>query len=94
MAEVQYRLHALRQMVERGISVSQVQQVLTHGEVVEEARRAGRPYPTRLLLGWIHDRPLHVLVAAAPEGSQYVITAYKPSLDRWEGDYRTRKERP
>jgi len=26
--------------------------------------------------------------------SQYVITAYKPSLDRWEGDYRTRKERP
>lgn len=94
MTSISYRLHALQQMAARGISRADVQGVFAHGVEVERAHRHGRPYPTRLLLGWSRDRPLHVLVAHAPEGTHYVITVYEPSLEQWEPDYRTRKERP
>lgn len=93
MTSISYRLHALQQMAARGISRADVQQVLTHGVEVEWAHRQGRPYPNRLLLGWRGDRPLHVLVAHGPDGTQYVITAYEPSLEQWEPDYRARKTR-
>lgn len=94
MGSISYRLHALQQMVERGITRADVQRILETGDVIEAAHRRGRPFPTRLLLGWRGDRPLHVLVARAGDGTQYVITVYEPSGERWEADFRTRKERP
>lgn len=92
MGEVRYRVHALQQMVERRITRAAVREILEAGEVIEQSHRIGRPLPTRLLLGWNGDRPLHVLVADDASDAHYVITAYEPSPDRWEADFRTRKE--
>jgi hypothetical protein len=81
-------------MMERGISRGEVWLVIESGEVIEADHRSGRPLPTRLLLGWVRGRPLHVVVADDPDGTHYVITVYEPSTDRWNADFRTRKERP
>jgi len=94
MGDISYRLHALHQMIERGITRADVGRALTAGDVIETTHRTGRPLPTRLLLGWRGDRPLHVLVADHPAGTHYVITVYEPDAERWGADFRTRKERP
>jgi len=51
-----------------------------------------KPYPSALFLGWHEGTPLHV-VAAVDEINEtvYIITAYQPSLDYFETDYKTRK---
>lgn len=56
MGEVRYRLHALQQMVEPGITRGEVRHVLETGDVIERTHQTGRPLPTRLLLGWSGDR--------------------------------------
>ena len=90
---IRYRTHALQQMTERAITRSEAKGVLDNGDVVERGHRTGQPFPSRLLLGWSGDRPLHVLVADDPGGTQYVITVYEPDTERWEADFRTRKEK-
>ena len=95
LGEISYRLHALQQMLDRGISRADERGVIESGEVIEASRRTGRPLPTRLLLGWIGDRPLHVLaLRTIPDGTHYVITVYEPHAERWRTDFRERKERP
>jgi hypothetical protein len=89
--ELRYRLHARRQMAERAISPQTIEQVLTDGEVIERAHRPGRPFPIRLLLGWVEERPIHVLVADDPGGRHYVITVYEPTPERWSDDFRKRR---
>ncbi len=59
-----YRVHALRRMAERAIRDEQVQHVISAGKVIEDYPQ-DRPYPSRLLLGWVEGRPIHVVVAAA-----------------------------
>lgn len=89
-----YRLHARQQMAERGFTPADVREALITGTIVERKHHAGRPFPTRLLLRWSGERPLHVLVADDPTGVHYVITVYEPTLDRWQQDFCTRRERP
>ncbi len=47
---------------------------------------------TYLILGTTLDRrPLHIVVSDEGTASR-IITAYIPSIDKWEMDYLTRKE--
>ena len=50
------------------------------------------PFPSSLFLGWVENKPIHVL-ASYDELNDFVhiITAYEPSLDIFESDYKTRK---
>lgn len=90
-----YRLHARQQMAERGVSPAEVRDAFDAGTVIERTHHPGRPFPTRLLLWWSGQRrPLHLLVADDPVGIHYVITVYEPTLDRWQSDFSTRRERP
>jgi Domain of unknown function (DUF4258) len=51
------------------------------------------PFPSTLFLGYTGGKPLHV-VASCDEINRraFVITAYEPSKDVFESDYRTRKK--
>lgn len=50
------------------------------------------PYPSKLMLGWVHNRPIHVVVADAGDESLWVVvTAYEPDANLWEDDFRRRK---
>jgi len=78
-------------MFEREISVDEVMQILDEGETIERYDRE-RPYPSRLLLGRIGGRTLHVVVAREEAGGVcYVVTTYPPDPVLWEDDFRTRR---
>lgn len=86
-----YRVHALRRMFERGITVTDVDDALSKGEEIA-AYPDDRPYASRLLLGWRGGEPLHVVAAYnAMDDEQIVITVYEPDPALWDDEFRRRK---
>jgi len=86
-----WRRHALERMLERELSRIVVLEVAANEEVIEDYS-ADRPAPTALLLGWDKERPIHVVLSLEPDGEIAIITAYEPSLEVFESDYRTRRK--
>jgi hypothetical protein len=85
------RTHAVARMAERGVALADVRHVLTTGEDIAVYATA-RPYPARLVLGWVGARPLHVVVADdAITRTRWVITVYEPDPAEWEPDFRRRR---
>ena len=87
-----YRIHARQSMFTRSISDECVEHIIRNGQVIEDYPHAF-PFPAKLLLGWCNKRPIHV-VAAADSNQQLVIviTAYEPTLRKWEQDMKTRRK--
>ena len=78
-------------MFERSVSAADVRQVLEAGEMIEDYPD-DTPYPSRLLMGWIGTRPLHVVVADDKvEQATIVITVYEPASHRWSSDFKRRQ---
>lgn len=90
-SRIKWQRHALERMMERGISRKIVKKVLLSGEIIEEYPD-DKPFPNALFLGWLEGMPLHVVAALDSQSSCcYVITAYKPNLEHFEPDYKTRR---
>lgn len=86
-----FRVHAIQRMFEREISETEVRQVLEAGTVIE-SYPDDEPYPSRLVLGWSGERPIHVVVASNPDQDEIiVITVYEPDLDRWKPGFSERR---
>ena len=88
-----FRVHAIQRMFQRGISEEEVKQVVVAGETIETYPE-DKPFPSRLMLGWIGSRPVHVVVAdnvAAQEA--IIITVYQPDPEEWEAGFKRRKRR-
>lgn len=86
-----FRSHAIKRMFERNISLENVQHVLATGKAIQEYPN-DTPYPSRLVLGWIADKPLHVVTADDTEtGTTIVITAYAPDSSVWEANFERKK---
>ena len=92
-SRVQWRSHALERMMERGISRQQVKQVVMQGEVIA-SYQDDTPFPSMLMMdGRPGDEVLHVVVAFdAAKSYCYVITAYRPDLEHFESDFKTRRK--
>ncbi len=87
------RIHALRALAARRISVDDVRHVLDTGKRIEDYP-TDQPYPSRLVLGWRGARPLHVVAAYyAAENETVIITVYEPDPLRWEAGFELRKWR-
>ncbi len=53
-----------------------------------------KPYPSRLMLGYDGERPVHILIAENTEADELiVITVYEPSPDMWLPGW-THRKRP
>jgi uncharacterized protein DUF4258 len=53
------------------------------------------PFPAKLLLGRCNGRPIHVVAAENSSQQQVIIiTAYEPTLKKWESDMKTRRKQP
>lgn len=89
--DILWRRHALERMLERGLSRKVVLDIAANGEIIEDYS-ADRPVPTVLLFGWDGKRPVHVVLALESDGQVAIITAYEPTLDVFEPDYRTRRK--
>ena len=86
-----FRVHAVQRMFERGVSANDVGAVLAAGETIEDYP-SDTPYPSRLVLGWVGRRPLHVVAAEhASAREMVVITVYEPDPNRWDSDFKRRR---
>ena len=79
--------HAAERMTERDISKEEVLNAISSGESIENYPN-DYPFPSVLL----HWKDIHV-VCGLGRGVIAVVTAYRPSLDKWEPDMRTRRRR-
>jgi hypothetical protein len=90
-----YRLtkHATIVRFERGIDLSEMEQVLLHGQIIEHDADA-EPYPSCLVLGWLESGdPLHVVCSRGDiEPALRIVTLYEPDDALWESDYKTRRK--
>jgi len=93
VGRVAWSRHGVVRMQERGIARGDVIEALNGGEVIE-SYPDDVPYPSALVLGFAHGRPLHVVVAldtGTPEA--HIITVYEPSPAEFKPDWRTRRPR-
>ena len=89
---IEWQRHALERMVERGVTTADVKAVLAEGERIEDYPDA-YPLPAALFLDWRGGRPLHAVAALdAAARAAYVITAYEPTAEHFESDFRTRRK--
>lgn len=89
---IEWRKHVLQKLVERGLSLQAVREAMLQGERIRDYAD-DKPFPSALFLSYHSGRPLHV-VAACDELNKraFVITAYEPSLDVFEADYKTKRK--
>ena len=76
----------------RKIKAADIEQAVQTGRIIEdypEDRRGA----SCLMLGFVAERPLHILFGRLEMESILVITAYEPDPAEWEPDWATRKRR-
>jgi hypothetical protein len=84
--------HAINQMFKRSISVDDVVNIIEIGEIIQEYPD-DKPYPSYLILGFLNQRPLHIVMAKNDfENNCIIVTAYQPSTDIWNTDFKTKKK--
>ncbi|MBA4419455.1 MAG: hypothetical protein C0392_16360 [Syntrophus sp. (in: bacteria)] len=77
-------------MFQRRISEKDVRFVLETGEIIE-AYPDDTPFPSRLILGWMESRPIHLVVADNTADNEIiVITVYEPEQDKWSPNFKRR----
>lgn len=84
-------LHCMARLEKRGIKIADVEYAILNGEIIE-LYPEDTPFPSCLIFGVLMDKtPLHI-VCSIGDGKLYLITAYYPSLDKFEADYKTRRK--
>ncbi len=82
--------YVLKRMIERGISVEAVRDVMDKGEVIE--RYPADEPPRYLVLGWIGKRPIHVVGEDDPVSLETtVVTVYEPDRKFWKAGFKERR---
>jgi len=85
-----YRQHAIKRMFERGITEADIDSALSNGQVIENYPN-DYPLPSCLWLGYIGERPIHILFAGNHQlGERIIITVYEPNPLQWSTDFTTR----
>jgi len=80
-------------MFERKVSEADIRTILESGRTIEDYPE-DVPFPSRLILGRVRERPLHVVAARNEEQKELIIiTVYEPDLDLWEQDFKTRRRK-
>lgn len=93
MFELEFRAHAIRRMYERKISKDEVRDVIKIGKIIEEYPD-DTPFPSKLIIGWINTRPIHVVLADIIEDKKtIIITVYEPNIKKWNENFERKKSR-
>ena len=88
--QVEYSLHAVRQMVARGISPEEVAQTVLAGEVIEDYPD-DKYGPSCLVCGTTAGkRVLHVQCTHPSRPLVKVVTAYEPGPAEWDKTFKQR----
>lgn len=89
--KIKWTKHVTRRLQERLIFRDDVFNAINNGKIIEQYPDSF-PSPSCLISGQdLSGNPLHVVLSA--DGVIItIITAYEPSLDKFEKDFETRKE--
>jgi hypothetical protein len=89
-----YTEHALDRMnaEEEMITKDEVRHVILAGEIIEDYPGDARGHSCLMLAFTEKGRPVHV-VCAPKEDYLGIITTYVPTEEKWEADFKTRKEK-
>jgi hypothetical protein len=80
---ISYRVHALERLFERNVSCEELANIIRKGELVENYPN-NKPFPSKLVLGFANNRPLHVVFTFnKDEKSAVVVTVYEPDSRKW-----------
>ena len=89
--EVHFSGHAVMRLFERGLSKDQVLTIIRTGERIADYPDDS-PYPSCLLLGYIENKPVHVVIARdAVTGICFVATTYQPDPQLWSANFKLRR---
>jgi len=87
-----FRVHAVQRMFERGISETDVREVLEVGKVIKKNPK-DLPYPSYLVLGFPSGRPIHVVASDdLSVKATVVISVYQPDSKLWDKTFSRRKK--
>ena len=89
-SQIRWSAHVAQRMMERSISRSDVISAIHTGEIIEDYPE-DFTLPSCLILGIVNENPIHVVVAQDKE-EIVIISVYRPDLDKFEPDFRTRKK--
>ena len=88
---IRITLHAAKRLEQRGIFLKDVMSCIMNGEIIEQYPD-DYPYTSCLIFGMsVENKYLHVVIVHH-ESELFLITAYFPSIDKWESDFKTRRE--
>ena len=88
---VELTFHFQDKLEERIITHADIKSVMEKGEVIEQYTD-NEPNPSALIHGYTDEnKPLHIIAGIGDDGYLILITAYFPSSERWEDDFKTRK---
>lgn len=90
---VNFKKHALVRIVERKISIQDVEEALLNCNVIESYSE-DKPLPSYLVIGYTKNkRPLHIIVALDKiERHIWIITVYEPNQTKWSDQMTKRKK--
>ena len=90
--KILYSNHSVKQMFSRNITTDEVEYSFLNCEIVMDYPD-DKPYPSKLILAFCNNRPIHLVYSYnAQEETYVIITVYEPSTDIWEKDFKTRKK--
>ena len=87
---IKWSKHCLERMQERDISIADAKSCLQTGEIIEEYPD-DFPYPSCLIFGNTKENKILHVVVGSDSNSLFFITAYFPSVDKFEKYLKTRK---
>jgi hypothetical protein len=78
-------------MFERSFQKDDVVKAIDDGEVIY-SYKDDKPFPSKLVLYFLKEKPIHVLYALnESEDTCIIITVYQPSENIWDKKFKTRK---
>lgn len=90
-SSIDFRLHAVQRMYERGITIVDVKEVVKNGKVIEQYLD-DKPFPSYLISGFTNGKSLHVVVAIDNKAKKaIIITVYEPDPKLWQGGFEKKK---
>ena len=89
-SRIRWSTHVAQRMMERSISRSDVISAIRTGEIIEDYPE-DFPLPSCLISGIVNKNPIHVVVAQDEE-EIVIISVYRPDLNKFEPDFRTRRK--
>ena len=84
--------HVATRIRERGIVRADVIECIENGEIIKQYPD-DTPFPSCLILGHCSmNEPLHIVVGLNADTLCCIITTYRPDPEKWDPDYKTRKD--